>query len=358
MTKEALIQSVQRELGDEGYPTAAESALKHDFDALKREYACSISFQRATGCYALDELGELALLELPDACMEALAFLDASFPAGSPLPEHANIRSLLERVVRLLPGERQREYSRKHGSMVLDFTGRSMPSRIDRTVLLTVRRAIENRQELTFKYLSLFDEGEPRQHRVAPYLVSFRPEGHGYLDATLLEVTPPGNETIHSAINYRLDRIISGSARILPTMLPPHRIQPPAYHLEYKLMPDVARRRDVATYFPESKIIYHDDGSATVTATVTNLWQTRQILLRYGTGCKVMEPPELVELFRETAYGMAEMYDTCSSNGIAHHAEEYEHVMADADTSNTDTSDTKADTEGYPAQLADDEEEE
>ena len=29
-----LIAAIQRELGDEGYPDAAESALKHDFDAL------------------------------------------------------------------------------------------------------------------------------------------------------------------------------------------------------------------------------------------------------------------------------------------------------------------------------------
>jgi hypothetical protein len=74
------------------------------------------------------------------------------------------------------------------------------------------------------------------------------------------------------------------------------------------LHPVVARRRDVATYFPQTHIDYHEDGSATVTAVVTNLWQTRQILLRYGTGCCVLEPPELVALFRETASGLAQMY--------------------------------------------------
>jgi hypothetical protein len=45
----------------------------------------------------------LALLDLPPECMEALAFLDASFPAGSALPEQAHIRALLDRVLRLLP---------------------------------------------------------------------------------------------------------------------------------------------------------------------------------------------------------------------------------------------------------------
>jgi predicted DNA-binding transcriptional regulator YafY len=39
------------------------------------------------------------------------------------------------------------------------------------------------------------------------------------------------------------------------------------------------------------------------------LWQARQVLLRYGTGCKVLRPPELIELFRQTAQGMASLYD-------------------------------------------------
>jgi hypothetical protein len=95
-------------------------------------------------------------------------------------------------------------------------------------------------------------------------------------------------------------------------MLPPERIQPPSFALCYHLLPEVARRRDVAAYFPQTQIEYHDDGSATVTAVVTNLWQARQVLLRYGTGCKVLRPPELVELFRQTAQGLASLYDDTS----------------------------------------------
>jgi predicted DNA-binding transcriptional regulator YafY len=308
MTKSALINSVQRELGDEGYPAAAESALKHDLDSLKSEYECRIVFRRSTGQYLLEDLGNLALLELPDECMEALAFLDASFPEGSPLPEHANIRELLERVIRLLPAYRRKEHDRKQGSLVLEMPG-EVSSNIDPEMLATIRRAIENRQELAFDYVGLHDEDDqPRRHRVAPYLVFFRPEGHGYLDATLIEATPPGNEPDNTSIHYRLDRIVAESTRILPNMLPPQRVQPLAYKLCYTLMPEVARRKDVASYFPNTQITYHHDGSATVTATVTNLWQARQILLRYGTGCRVNDPPELVELFRNTAGGMVDLY--------------------------------------------------
>jgi WYL domain len=92
-------------------------------------------------------------------------------------------------------------------------------------------------------------------------------------------------------------------------MLPPQRIAPPTYHLRYHLLPVVARRRDIAVYFPNTQIEYHDDGSATITAIVTNLWQTRQILLRYGDACKVLGPHELLALFRKTAQGLTELYD-------------------------------------------------
>src|SRR5262249_42474491 len=141
---------------------------------------------------------------------------------------------------------------------------------IDTATLAIIRRAVTRRQELVFEYLSTFDTDTPRRHRVAPYLIFFRPEGHGYLDATVLEVTPSGKEIIHSAIHYRLDRIVPGSARVLPQMLPPQRIAPPTYRLRYLLLPVVARRRDIAVYFPNTHIEYHDDGSATISATVTN----------------------------------------------------------------------------------------
>jgi hypothetical protein len=161
---------------------------------------------------------------------------------------------------------------------------------------------------LSFSYWSTFDTEAPRRHRVAPYGLFFRPEGHAYLDATLLEVTPAKSETIHAAIDYRLDRIVVGTVAVLPTMLPPRRPRPRAYTLRYRLLPVVARRRDVAAYFPDTHITYHDDGSATVTATVTNLWQTRQILLRYGDACEVLEPPELIALFRATVAGLTALY--------------------------------------------------
>jgi len=303
----ALIAAAQRELGDEGYPPAAAAALKHDFDALKAEYGCRIVYRHAVRAYVLEELGELALLDLSEPAMEALAFLDASFPHGTGLPELTNVRTLLDQISRLLPAQRQEQHQQQRAAARLRLP-ESGSLHIDSAVLTAIKRAIDERRELEFQYLSTFDTSNARRHRVAPYGIFFRPEGHVYLDATLLEVTPAGGEIIHAAIDYRLDRIVSGSAQVLPSMLPPTRLTPRTYRLRYHLVPVVARRRDVAAYFPDTEIRYHQDGSATVTATMTNLWQARQILLRYGDACRVTEPPELVALFRRTAEGLSSTY--------------------------------------------------
>lgn len=303
-----LIDAIQNEMGEDGYPSAAASALKHDIDALKAEYGCRIMFRRERGGYVLDDLGELALLDLPGDCMEALAFLDASFPAGTALPDHANMRALLDRVLRLLPSERRKQHQQQRVVARLKLDDRAA-QRIDPGVLATVKRAIDERRELQFSYWSTFDIDTPRRHRVAPYSIFFRPEGHGYLDATLLAVNPPGQEPLSAPIDYRLDRIVPGSIHVLPNMLPPERPRPKVFTLRYRLAPVVARRRDVAAYFPDTRVNYHNDGSATVTATVTNLWQTRQMLLRYGDACQVLAPQELIALFRATVLGLAKLYD-------------------------------------------------
>jgi predicted DNA-binding transcriptional regulator YafY len=302
-----LVATVGADLGDQGYPEAAAAALKHDFDALKGEYGCQISYNRATRRYALSDLGELALLDLPDDSMEALAFLEASFPEGGGLPEHAHIRALLGRVLLLLPPAQQQEHRRRRSTIRLRL-GMAV-GQIDSEVIRLVKRAIQGRRELAFTYLSAFDQDQPRRHRVAPYGITFRAEGHGYLDATLLEATPNGGEMINASIDYRLDRIVPGSAVVLPTMLPPQRVAPPSYRLRYTLVPQVAHQRDLAAYFPNTEIAYHADGSAEVTAAVTNLWQARQLLLRYGDACVVHEPPELVALFRKTARGLSAIYE-------------------------------------------------
>jgi len=307
-SKEELVATVQGELRDDGYPSSAGSALKNDLDALKQEYGCQIRFHRRMGCYVLEDLGDMALLDLPDECLEALSFLDASFPSGNDISVFGGVRELLDRMLKLLPQERQEQYSRTRHPLSVQLPGAST-GRIDPGVLMIVRRAINQRRELSFSYRSNAEEYATTRHRVAPYEIYFGAEGHGYLDATMLEVSPRHPAAvIPSAIHYRLDRIVPGTVTVLPTVLPKERIKPRTYALRYRLAPVVARRRDVSAYFPNTEITYHDDGSATVTATVTNLWLTRQVLLRYGPACEVLEPPELITMMCDTVKGMVETY--------------------------------------------------
>lgn len=304
---EDLIAAVQEALGADGYPAAAAAALKHDLDALKGEYNCRIVFQREYSRYYIEDPGELALLDITGDTLEALAFLDASYPAGSAVPEQASMRALIDRVIRLLPARQLSELQVRRANSRSQSTS-AATGRIDPTVLLTIRRAIEEKRTIGFRYWSGIDVGAPRRHRVAPYAITFRPEGYGYLDATLIDTTPPGNEPANAVMDYRLDRIVPGTVQVFPQSVPEPRPQPQEFTLRYWLHPNIARRRDVVAYFPSTEINYYDDGSAIVSARITNLWQTRQILLRYGEGCRVLEPPQLVDLFRRTAAGLAELY--------------------------------------------------
>ncbi|NWG19730.1 MAG: hypothetical protein HXY39_05325 [Chloroflexi bacterium] len=106
-TAEALIAAVQRELGEQGYPAAATAALKHDLNALKAEFGCRMVHRRDAGGYVLEDLGNLALLDLSDTAREALRFLDATFPPDATAPEAASVRVLLDQVRLMAPVERQ-----------------------------------------------------------------------------------------------------------------------------------------------------------------------------------------------------------------------------------------------------------
>src|SRR5262245_54838288 len=87
-----LIAAAEAEQGEDAYPQAAELAVKHDLQALRDEFGCAIRYQRGQRAYALEDLGELALLDLPDDGLEALSFLDASFPDDAPVGGNDRVR--------------------------------------------------------------------------------------------------------------------------------------------------------------------------------------------------------------------------------------------------------------------------
>lgn len=283
------------------YPPDARAALRHDLAALRDEFECAIQLDDQRR-YALEDLGRLALLDLPDADLEALAFLLANFNEG-PLPNAPQVDALLDRIIALLPPDRRAQLGRPARDVRFDLP---LPAGApNEHTLRQIKRALR-RQQISFGYRSSYTEGAALvQHRVAPYDLLFR-DGHHYLDAFCHDC---GMAEFGQRYRlYRLDRIAEASVRLLPDQLPPSAPPRPVYRLRYLLSPGVARQRDIALWFPHSQVEFLPDGGARITARTTDLWQARQILLRYREHCRVFEPAELAAMLRESAERVARMY--------------------------------------------------
>ncbi|ACL23184.1 helix-turn-helix transcriptional regulator [Chloroflexus aggregans] len=298
-TPAELIADARRAFGESIYPPNALVALRHDFNALRNEFLCEI-VRQPNGSYALTDFGRLTLLNIPDDELEALAFL-VSFFGEESWPNSHQIRSLLDHIIALLPPERRQNLDRQHN---VEIELPQSSTSIDPNLLNRLQRNLR-RYAIRFLYRSNFSN-EPEEHRVAPARLFLR-DGHTYLEAYCYN--SPHQATIGRYIPYRVDRIIPESLhverRVLPPELPPRRM----WTLRYRLSPQVARNRDIALWFPNSEVTYYLDGSAEVTAQTGDLWQAEQILLRYREHCRVLEPPELVEMIRQTIERMRTLYD-------------------------------------------------
>lgn len=302
-----LIQAAEDEQGVEAYPPAAAIAVRHDLQSLRDEFGCIISFQRAPQTYMLEELGDLALLDLPDDGLEALSLLDATFPEDGPIGSYDRVRLLISRIFALLPTSRRILLGRQFVLPKVHWAA-AYDEAIDQSVLTTVQQALALRRQVSFLYRSNYDaDDQPRHYQLAPYLFYFR-DGHSYLDCNVIRAPADLQRLQQRAIQFRLDRVVPKTVRMLPDDVPDPRPPQPTYRLVYQLAAAIARNRDVAHWFPNTAIAYHADGSALVSAEVTNLWQARQILMRYIEHCQVLEPPELVTLMRQTAQRLAQIY--------------------------------------------------
>lgn len=300
-TPDELIADARAQFDAEIYPRRARTALRHDLDALERQFECLIA-RDANGRLSIGEYGRLALLDLPHTDLEALRFLANSF-GESPLPNAPQVAALLDRLEALLPAERRRQLEQVGPTLRIEAPRLSAGP--DAALVERLRGAL-GRQFVSFLYRSTFaTDGQLVTHRVAPYGLLLR-DGHTYLFAFCHEC--PIREVAGRYIHYRVDRIVAESLQLHPTQLnvgpPPQR----TYPLRYTLAPEVARQRDVGLWFPQSEVRFLADGSAEVRAETSDLWQARQILLRYREQCRVFEPPELIAMIRESLSRMAALY--------------------------------------------------
>lgn len=300
-TPAELIADARRFFDDEIYPPSAATALRHDFDALRDQFECVIERDR-DGRYALIDYGRLALLDLPDADLETLSFLVSLFAEG-PTPNAPQVQALFDRILALLPPDRRKVYATSGPHLRMDTPQQGSSPNSD--MLEQIRRNL-GRQYLSFLYRSTFSaEHVIESHRVAPYRL-FTRDGHTYLEAVCHAA--PHREIEGRYVPYRVDRIVDGSLKVEPTSLPPGEPPRRSHPLRYRLTPHVALRRDIAIWFPRSAVTFLPDGSAEIQAEVTDLWQARQILLRYREQCEVLEPAELVQMMRESVALLQERY--------------------------------------------------
>jgi predicted DNA-binding transcriptional regulator YafY len=302
LTSEALIAEVNQLMLD-AYPNAAREAFRHDLRALRELFGCVIVYAAGVG-YRLVSVGDLALLDLSIDEIAALRFLDSVYNASNNLPEYQQVRQLVARIVDLLPIDQRGALN--EGEPTIQLAGPHTPYPHDVATLRALRRGMTLRREVRFRYQSSL-RPEEEAHRIAPVNL-FTRDSHVYLLAYCLEGPAGMEERVGGFVDYRVDYIVKGSVQVSPKVLPPTLPKRPIWTIRYELSPEVASKGRVAHWFANTQIQYRADGSALVTATVHNLWQTRQILLRYLDSCLVLDPPELVALMREAAQKLGQKY--------------------------------------------------
>lgn len=303
-TADELIEQVNGQMLD-AYPRAARAAFRHDLRALRDTFGCVIEFKASHG-YRLLSVGELGLLTLSDEEIAALRFLDSTYATRAALPEHQQVRRLLDRIIDLLPLELRQNMNA--GEPILNLSGPSVAYPHDAVALRAIRRALVQRRELRFRYRSTLRPGEETQ-RVAPVNL-FSRDSHVYLLAYCLDGPLEMVERVGGYVDYRVDYMVPGSVTVLPRTLPPKLPERRGWTVRYLLSREIAAQKHVAHWFADTQIDYRPDDRALVTATVYNLWQARQVLLRYLDGCRVLEPPELVAMMHEAAERLTQVYAT------------------------------------------------
>lgn len=303
---EELLGTVRRALGEEAYQEAPLRSLEYDLGCLREQWGATLSYGRAQRRYTLITLS-FPLLDLPDEDLKTLAFLYHNFPLGAP---HGNeVRALLDRLLGLLPSQRRCEVLRLRTIPELDLEALDREE-VAPDVWAAVEQAVVARRQLAFVYRpARREEGETgeRRHVVEPYEVELH-EGHYYLEGYCLRLRIGAQERSDvGTLRYRLNRMVPGTAEVLPERLPPGRRPARTYTIRYLLGAEIAAG-GVTPRFAETKVMVLADGSAEVEARTSNLWRARQVLLRYGEHCRVLAPEELVTLMQGTVTEMARRY--------------------------------------------------
>jgi predicted DNA-binding transcriptional regulator YafY len=171
-----------------------------------------------------------------------------------------------------------------------------------------IEQAILQRQQISFEYTAVRSKKGPVDHNhVDPYYIVHL-DGQFYLIGY-------SNE-INQFIEYRIDRIIGDSIKILPHMIDTIR-QRPMVEFSYWIDGDIAKFGLSERWFTqttEREEVYvdsegHEKHKVLVRAKAHNEWRVIQQLLKYGDQAELIEPTNLREHMRQVVARMMSFYE-------------------------------------------------
>ncbi|MFL5626000.1 MAG: helix-turn-helix transcriptional regulator [Ktedonobacteraceae bacterium] len=269
--------------------------FRHDRAALQA-MDCQIEYDRRSKSYAWrnSPFG----LHLDASQLAIFSLLCDTFADATIL--HADeIHNLLTYLVSLLPTDQQAQLKRLRRPFSIDLHETTDYRKADPATVAKIEMAIQSGRQLEFHHRAAHD-GKERRHVIEPRPLVYE-RGHVYLSGWSIDWD--------KELRFRLDYIIPGSVTVLSKTIASTRPLRAPKQLRYRLNAVIARN-SVSEHFSRQVVESHPDGSATVTAQITDIFEARRTLLSYGMNCTVLEPPELVAEMRTHTLELYKIYHT------------------------------------------------
>ncbi len=277
---------------DWAYRNAAQKALQSDLARLK-VVGLHFRFDRTQKCY-IEVQGEGIPLPFTDDELILLAQLCDVYR----LTPYDEIAQGLYAKLCNQSDSRQRKILKKRPLIqirlpVLDELKEHMAT------AGLIEEAFQSNRELMCRYRmpSKIKHVEMRFQVLNPLQLQ---DGHVYFEVWLRET--------NAERQLRLDRVIPGSARLLPTKRPARNRADKPLTIRYWLAAGI----EPSKHFPKNFRVESTKAGSIITADIEErklFWATRQ-LLKYGSNCKVLQPPEMVEEMRRHSREMSRHYES------------------------------------------------
>jgi predicted DNA-binding transcriptional regulator YafY len=291
-----LIAHVRAKSDEEPYGENPAASFRRDLRYLE-QLGIEVSYDSQQRVYRLGtESHPLWQLNMTHDEVETLALAREAF-ALTPYAETMN--RLVARIGQRLPADLQKVLERDPVISLL-IVSLDDPEILYHNLRL-VKSAIVKHRLLEFDYGSPRSP-EPKRYTVEPCPGSLEcREGHFYFTGQLVKKS--------RTRDYRVDRIVPGSARLLPQKFVPRERRTRPLVLRYRLKARIARQGATPRFRGHTEE-HLPNGDVIVTAEITagELFWASKGLLKYGENCEVLEPPKLRREMARVAREMAQTY--------------------------------------------------